>query len=39
MDGGYIARPEFSIHGLDSKWIVENRGVCNPNVVVENRIY
>jgi len=35
MDGGYITRPEFSIYGLDSKWIVENRGV-QPDVVVDN---
>ena len=35
MDGGYITRPEFSIYGLDSKWVVENRGV-QPDVVVDN---
>jgi tricorn protease len=36
MDGGYITRPEFSIYSLDSKWVVENRGV-QPDVVVDNR--
>jgi tricorn protease len=36
MDGGYITRPEFSIYSLDSKWVVENRGV-EPDVVVDNR--
>jgi tricorn protease len=36
MDGGYITRPEFSIYGLNSKWIVENHGV-QPDIVVENR--
>jgi tricorn protease len=35
MDGGYITRPEFSLYGLDSKWLVENRGV-QPDVVVDN---
>jgi tricorn protease len=35
MDGGYITRPEFSLYGLDSKWIAENRGV-QPDVVVDN---
>jgi tricorn protease len=35
MDGGYITRPEFSIYGLDSKWLIENRGV-QPDVVVDN---
>jgi tricorn protease len=35
MDGGYITRPEFSIYSLDSKWVVENRGV-QPDVVVDN---
>ena len=35
MDGGYITRPEFSLYGLDSKWIIENRGV-QPDVVVDN---
>jgi tricorn protease len=36
MDGGYITRPEFAMYGLDSKWIIENRGV-QPDIVVENR--
>ena len=35
MDGGYITRPEFSLYGLDSKWIIENHGV-QPDVVVDN---
>jgi tricorn protease len=36
IDGGYITRPEFGLYGLDSKWLIENRGV-QPDVVVENR--
>jgi tricorn protease len=36
MDGGYITRPEFALYGLDSKWLIENKGVA-PDVVVENR--
>ena len=36
MDGGYITRPEFSMYGLDSKWLIENHGV-QPDIVVENR--
>jgi len=35
MDGGYITRPEFSLYGLDSKWLIENRGV-QPDVVIDN---
>jgi len=35
MDGGYVTRPEFSIYGMDSKWLIENRGV-QPDVVVDN---
>ena len=35
MDGGYITRPEFSIYGMDSKWLIENRGV-QPDVIVDN---
>jgi len=35
MDGGYITRPEFSLYGMDSKWVIENRGV-QPDVVVDN---
>jgi tricorn protease len=36
IDGGYITRPEFSLYGLDSKWLIENKGVA-PDIVVENR--
>lgn len=36
IDGGYITRPEFSRYGLDSRWVVENKGV-QPDIVVENR--
>jgi len=36
MDGGYITRPEFSLYGLDSKWLIENRGVA-PDIEVDNR--
>ncbi len=36
IDGGYITRPEASDYNLNSKWIIENRGV-QPDVVVENR--
>jgi tricorn protease len=35
MDGGYITRPEFSLYGLDSHWIIENQGV-EPDIVVDN---
>ena len=35
MDGGYITRPEFSLSSLDSKWLIENRGV-QPDVVVDD---
>ncbi|MGB6384259.1 MAG: PDZ domain-containing protein [Terriglobales bacterium] len=35
MDGGYITRPEFSLYGLDSKWVIENHGV-QPDIVVDN---
>jgi len=35
MDGGYISRPEFALYGVDSKWLIENRGV-EPDVVVDN---
>ncbi|MGA9471477.1 MAG: PDZ domain-containing protein, partial [Terriglobales bacterium] len=35
MDGGYITRPEFSLYGLDSQWLIENRGV-QPDVIVDN---
>ena len=33
MDGGYITRPEFSLYGLNSEWLIENRGVA-PNIEV-----
>jgi tricorn protease len=36
MDGGYVALPEFSVYGLDSQWVIENRGV-EPDVAVDNR--
>ena len=35
IDGGYITRPEFAIYGLDSQWLIENRGV-EPDIVVDN---
>jgi tricorn protease len=35
MDGGYISRPEFAFYGVDSHWVIENRGV-EPDVVVDN---
>ena len=36
IDGGSVTRPEFSLYGLDSKWVVENRGVA-PDIEVDNR--
>src|SRR5271157_532220 len=36
LDGGYVTRPEFSLYGLDSQWLIENRGV-QPDIVVDNR--
>lgn len=36
IDGGYITRPEFALYGMDSQWLIENKGV-EPDVVVENR--
>jgi len=36
LDGGYISRPEFSRYDLESKWIIENRGVA-PDIEVDNR--
>jgi tricorn protease len=36
IDGGYITRPEFSLYGLDSKWLIENRGVA-PDLEIDNR--
>ena len=35
MDGGYLTRPEFSLYGLDSQWLIENHGV-EPDIVVDN---
>jgi tricorn protease len=35
MDGGYVTRPEFSLYGLDSQWLIENRGVA-PDIEVDN---
>ena len=35
LDGGYITRPEFSVYGLDSKWVIENHGVA-PDIEVDN---
>ncbi|MGA2076397.1 MAG: S41 family peptidase, partial [Terriglobia bacterium] len=36
MDGGYITRPEFSLYGLNSEWLIENHGVA-PDIEVDNR--
>ena len=36
IDGGYVTRPEFALYSLDSKWVIENRGV-DPDITVENR--
>lgn len=36
MDGGYVTRPEFSLYGVDSHWVIENHGV-EPDIVVDNR--
>ena len=36
IDGGYITRPEFSEYNLQSKWVVENRGV-SPDIEVDDR--
>jgi tricorn protease len=36
MDGGFITRPEAARYDLNSKWVIENRGV-QPDIVVENR--
>ncbi len=35
LDGGYVTRPEFSMYGLNSQWLVENHGV-QPDIVVDN---
>ncbi|MEJ2010433.1 MAG: PDZ domain-containing protein, partial [Acidobacteriota bacterium] len=36
VDGGYFTRPEFSMYGLDSHWIIENHGVL-PTIRLDNR--
>lgn len=36
IDGGYVTRPEFALYGLNSQWLIENRGVA-PDVEVDNR--
>jgi tricorn protease len=36
MDGGYITRPEFARYDLNSRWIIENKGVA-PDIEVDNR--
>ena len=36
IDGGSVSRPEFSVYGLNSKWIVENHGV-EPDIVVDDQ--
>jgi tricorn protease len=36
MDGGYITRPEGSEYSLESKWVIENRGVA-PDIEIDNR--
>ena len=35
MDGGYITRPEFSVYGVNSEWVIENHGVA-PDIEVDN---
>jgi tricorn protease len=35
MDGGYVTRPEFSLYGLESQWLIENYGVA-PDIEVDN---
>jgi|SRR5271169_48746 len=35
IDGGYVTRPDLSLYGLDSQWLIENRGV-QPDIVVDN---
>jgi tricorn protease len=35
LDGGYITRPEFSVYGLDSKWVIEDYGVA-PDIEIDN---
>jgi tricorn protease len=35
LDGGYITVPEDSLYGLDSQWVIENRGVT-PDIEVDD---
>ena len=35
LDGGYITVPEFAMYGVDSQWVIENRGV-EPDMTVED---
>ncbi len=35
LDGGYVTRPEFSLYGLKSEWVLENHGVT-PDIEVDN---
>jgi tricorn protease len=35
LDGGWITVPEDAIYGLDSQWVIENRGV-SPDIDVED---
>ncbi|MDE2138621.1 MAG: PDZ domain-containing protein, partial [Gammaproteobacteria bacterium] len=35
LDGGYITIPEDAIYGLDSQWVIENRGVA-PDITVDD---
>jgi tricorn protease len=35
LDGGYITVPEEAIYGLDSQWVIENRGV-DPDITVDD---
>ncbi|MTJ82918.1 MAG: hypothetical protein F8N37_18185 [Telmatospirillum sp.] len=35
LDGGYVTVAEHSVYGLDSQWVLENKGVA-PDIEVEN---
>lgn len=35
IDGSAITVPEFAMYGLDSQWVIENRGV-EPDIALEN---
>ena len=35
LDGGYITIPEDALYGLDSQWVLENRGV-EPDMTVDD---